>query len=453
MAVVFLLGFCIFIHELGHLVVGLWRGLHVEKFSIGFGRKLWGVTVNGVEYVVSILPFGGYVALPQLDPSDQPVDTRDGTPLPHAKPTDRMLTAFAGPFFNVLLGFALATVLWWVGIYKPMPADHYIVHSVEEGSAEEKAGLRPRDAIWKLNGEPVPTSWSDMVERIVLLTADVTLGIEREGESLTITYPLEPSGNADFGNLPVPRFGIREPVVVDAVEEGYPARLAGLEVGDRLLSVDGKPIQNPEDFIARIRAAEGAPVTVEYQRGDGPSVFVTMTPRETKVEDKTLFLVGVAPSVPMYLARVSPWTQFVEVLDRNKRTLGAVVSRKSEVGAKDMSGPVGILRILYVVVRTGNWRRLLWFLIFINFGLAILNLLPIPVLDGGHILLGAVECVARRRIPHRVAYILQTGCAMLLIGFILYVSAYDVKRLFGPLFRKPPPAAAPADAAGERQEE
>jgi regulator of sigma E protease len=126
-------------------------------------------------------------------------------------------------------------------------------------------------------------------------------------------------------------------------------------------------------------------------------------------------------------------------LDQNKRTLGAVLSRKSTVGAKDMSGPLGILRILYIVVRTGAWRRLLWFLILINFGLALLNLLPIPVLDGGHILMGLIESVVRRRIPHRVAYILQTCCAVLLIGFIVYVSGYDLKRILQPFLQKSSP--------------
>jgi regulator of sigma E protease len=434
--VVFLLGLCIFVHELGHLLVALWRRLHVERFSIGFGKKLWGKTVGGVEYMVSALPFGGYVALPQLDPSDRPADSRDGTPLPHAKPLDRILTAFAGPFFNILFGFLLATILWHVGMYKPVPADHYVVHSVQEGSAEEQAGLRPRDTIWTLNGKPVPPSWSKMVELIVLSTKDVTLGVEREGDRLEISYPLEASDDPAFGGLPVPSFQVREPVVVESLKPGFPAEEAGLREGDRLLSVNANPVQNPVDFVDKVRAAGGAPVTIEYQSGGEDPVFVTITPQAVGENGETAHIIGVIPGVPTYLAKVNPWQQFLDVLDQNKRTLGAVISSKSKIGAKDMSGPLGILRILYLVTRTGAWRRLLWFLILINFGLAILNLLPIPVLDGGHILMAVAESVFRRRIPHRLAYILQTSCAILLIGFILYVSGHDLKRMFLPFLDK-----------------
>jgi len=136
------------------------------------------------------------------------------------------------------------------------------------------------------------------------------------------------------------------------------------------------------------------------------------------------------------------------VLSMNKRTLTAVTSRSSTVGAKHMSGPLGIMRILYLVARNGQWRRLVTFLVLINFGLALLNLLPIPVLDGGHILLGGVELVIRRRLPHRLAYLVQTACAVVLIGFILYVTAYDVKRSIKPFFGR---SAAPA--AGETASE
>lgn len=445
-AVIFLLGFCIFIHELGHLLVALWRKLHVEKFSVGFGKKIWGTEYKGVEYVISMLPFGGYVALPQLDPSDQPVDSKDGKPLPHAKPLDRILTAFAGPLFNIILGFILAAVLWRVGEYKPVAVDHYVVHSVEEDSAEAKAGLKPRDIIWTLNGEAVPRHWEEVLERIVLMTTDVTLGLERDGAQFDITYPLEASGDPRFGELPVPRFEVREPVIIEKLSPGMPAEEAGLKPGYYLLSVNGKPVANKDDFIRKLRNVEGPMVTIEYQDGQNESQFITLELREQIVDGepltengKVLKLIGVTPGRKMELVNVNPWARFVEILNRNKQTLKAVVSSQSKVGAKDMSGPVGILRILYLVTRYGDYRKLLWFLILINFGLAILNLMPIPVLDGGHILLAVVEVVIRRRIPHQVANVLQTVCAVLLIGFIIYVSGYDVNRIFRSFFPKKAP--------------
>ena len=150
LVVCLLLGVCIFVHEFGHLLAALACGLHVERFSLGFGRRLWGWHVRGVEYVISLLPFGGYVALPQLEPTDKPVD-RNGTPLPVAKPWQRMLTALAGPLANIAFGFALALIVCWVSTYRPAPMDRYVVHSVEDGCPEQAAGLRPDDAIVKVN--------------------------------------------------------------------------------------------------------------------------------------------------------------------------------------------------------------------------------------------------------------------------------------------------------------
>lgn len=451
LAVVFLLGFCIFIHELGHLLVALWRGLHVEKFSIGFGKKLWGTHYKGVEYVISMLPFGGYVALPQLDPSDQPVDSKDGTPLPHASPVDRILTAFAGPSANIILGFVLAAVLWQVGQYKPVAVDHYVVHSVEQGSAEAAAGLKPEDVIRTLNGKPVPAHWNDVLQSIVLMTSDVTLGIERDGARFEITYPLEPSplnplGEANPEEYPFPRFTVKAPVVIERLIDDLPAKKAGLKPGLLLLSVNGQPVANERDFLEKIRAVEGPTATIKYQDGDQPPEFITLAPREKIVKgeplkDKAgniLKLVGIVPGPKLELVHVNPWARFVEILDQNKRTLTAVVSPQSKVGAKDLSGPLGILNLLYRLTRYGDFRQLLWFLILINFGLAILNLMPIPVLDGGHILMAGIELVIRRRIPHKIANVVQTVCAVLLIGFIIYVSGYDIKRMVRPFFQKDP---------------
>jgi regulator of sigma E protease len=142
--VIVFFGLCIFIHELGHLLVALWQKLYVEKFSLGFGKKIWGTTINGVEYIISMLPFGGYVALPQLDPSDEP-KTSDGTPLPSGPPVARMLTALAGPLANVLFGFFLGLFIWWFGAWEPVSQTKCEVLSSRPPPLPKRPGRYRRD--------------------------------------------------------------------------------------------------------------------------------------------------------------------------------------------------------------------------------------------------------------------------------------------------------------------
>ena len=127
--IVFFFGFCVFIHEFGHLLVAAWRGLHIEKFSVGMGPRLWGFKYKGIDFIISALPFGGYVSLPQLDPTDAPKSSA-GQPLPHASPSARALTALAGPLFNVLFGFLLATIMWAAGLWRNAPSTSMVISRV-----------------------------------------------------------------------------------------------------------------------------------------------------------------------------------------------------------------------------------------------------------------------------------------------------------------------------------
>ena len=161
----FFLGFCIFIHELGHFLAAKWRGLHIVAFSLGF-RKIWSKKINGVEYRIGWLPFGGYVDLPQIDTTSI-AKTEDGVELPQAKPFDRMVTAFSGPFFNILFGLVLGCVVWIWGIPQDSPKMRSIVvDSVDKASPEYAAGLRENDAIVKINGKKFYCTWNDFVQKI-----------------------------------------------------------------------------------------------------------------------------------------------------------------------------------------------------------------------------------------------------------------------------------------------
>ena len=482
--VLFFFGLCIFLHELGHLLVALWRGLHVERFSVGFGKKIWGKTYKNVEYIVSILPFGGYVALPQLDPTDEPKKA-DGKELPHASPSSRMLTAAAGPVANLIFGFFLGLFIWWIGVYKPAPANHCDVISVPrilalykdglrskdhvvaiDGKAvsgkwkelaqtlpqqdgvtlrvkrdeneldlhytptantEYEAGLRPDDRIIAVNGKALSRGWEQLSNTITLAPGKVMLNVQRDGQDLEFSY--KPAPNPDTEGLGYPFFRVQTPTVVAEVVPGSPAQAAGLKSGDKILAIDGESIRDADTFIDKIRESGGASLTLLVERGNKEITISNLKARGEMVEGKILYRIGAAiPPTSRVLTHPNPWKQFVNVFSQTRDTLRSLFAKGSLVKPRHMSGPVGILQIIWMKVAIGGFREGLSFIILITFSLAFFNLLPIPVLDGGHIVFALVEMVIRRRVPTRFAYWLQTAFAVLLITFMLYVTFYDVKR-------------------------
>ncbi len=517
--VVIFFGLCIFVHELGHLLVALWRGLHVERFSIGFGKPIWGRTYRGVEYVVSWLPFGGYVALPQLDPSDQPM-TSKGEPLPVPSALSRALTALAGPVANVLFGFLLATFTMWYGVYEPAAAKECTVWEVpavlplyqdglEEGdrvvaiagepvhgsweklsrrltladspvalrierdgaaheiayhptpNPEYAAGLRPGDRIVAVNGRPFSKGWDEVAERIVLNTDELTLTVERpEAGRQEIRYT--PARNPLVEGLGYPFFSVISPVEAAQVLPGSPADQAGFRQGDRLLRIDGQVITDQGMFIDTIQASAGRPLEVVVERDGTELAIAGLTARAESVEGREVYRIGLALQGSRILGHPSPWAQFVDVMARTKRTLGSLLApvqgKTSLVKVGHMSGPVGIVGLIWTKITLEGIRGGLSIIILVTFSLALFNLLPIPVLDGGHILYALIEMVIRRRLPSRLIGFLQTAFGVLLIGLMLYITFRDMRRLpkFWRAFRgddateETTPAAPAAPAAPER---
>lgn len=423
--VVFFFGLCIIVHELGHLVAALWRGLHVERFSIGFGKKIWGFQRNGVDYWISWVPFGGYVALPQLEPSEEPVAS-DGRKLPPAKPLDKIIAALAGPVCNVIFGFLLAAVVWWVGVYKPAPATYCDVLTVPTDSAEYAAGLRPDDRILAVNGRTFSRGWNDVAELIVLSPGEVRLALERGGKPMSLSY--SPRPNPELEGLGYPFFRVRTPTVVHQVKPGYPAALAGIRAGDVILKFNDTPIEDAAFFIDMVRQSQGRPFDVEVGRQGQRQLIKGLVAQADDVEGQTLYRVGAEIDAPYVLTHPSPWFQFTNVIDKTIQTLRPLFTRGSLVKPRHMSSVVGIAQVIGVKVYTEGLRGGLAFIVFLTFSLGIINLLPIPVLDGGHITMALIEMVMRRRVPVRVAYALTVTFASLLIAFMLYVTYYDIKR-------------------------
>lgn len=435
-AVVLLFGTAIFVHEFGHFWVARRRGLKVEAFSIGFGPKIFGWTRDGIEYTLRWIPAGGYVKLPQMQTSDALEGSSEGQNIPPASPLDKILVAAAGPIMNLVFGFAIACLIWFVGL--PMLVNPSIIGYVNPDSAEGKLGIREGDVIVEVDGRSAK-SWQEVQMATVLARTNVIpVVIERDGKRST--YPLAAEPHPMLGK--VLNLEPRDHPEVIEVLPGGAAETAQLKPRDVIMAFDGVPVASREQLIDLIKKSGGKTASMRIER-EGQKLALSITPKEdpsTKVGRIGVSLGNRSGNV--YVVQRPgplPWAQIAEVWNQTVDTISALVhSKQTGVGAKDLAGPVGILTMLAVQVNT-DYRLALKFLVLLNINLAILNLLPFPVLDGGHIMLSTVEAVRRRPLNARLIEYVQTSFAVLLISFMLYVTFFDFKRmsLFRAIFKQP----------------
>ncbi|MBU6402168.1 MAG: RIP metalloprotease RseP, partial [Verrucomicrobia bacterium] len=381
-AVILLFGAAVFVHEFGHFWVARRRGMKVEAFAIGFGPKIIGWQKDGIDYSWRWIPAGGFVKLPQMITAEALEGGSAEGPerIPPAPPWSKILVAFAGPFMNVVFGFAIATLIYFVGL--PVLVNPSIIGEVDPKSPEAAMGIREGDRIVVVNGHPVK-SWQDVTfETATARTNVIPVVIERAGERTTyrLTAKVLPEVGLKWLNLDP-----REHPVVGSVESGMPAAAAGLQPGDKVVSVNAIPVPSRESMIELISKSEGKPCAIVLNRR-GQKVSVTMTPRYDPQTKRAR--IGIVFSEGVYeIQRPGPlpWERISDVLDKTFGVITALVhTKETGVRARDLSGPVGIFAQLAVWVNT-DYRLALDFLVLLNINLAVLNLLPIPVLDGGHI--------------------------------------------------------------------
>ncbi len=430
--VLLLFGAAIFVHEFGHYWVARKRGLKVEEFAIGFGPKIFGWTKDGIEYSWRWIPAGGFVKLPQMITSEALEGEQKGEPLPPVSPWSKILVAFAGPFMNVVFALAIATFLWVVGL--PMPVNPPIVGYVEKNSTEAKLGIRPGDVFVSVNGESV-TTWQDVAMNAALSTTSIIpVVIERDGQKsefkLTATVDEEDAIKLKSFNLDV-----QSPVLVGRVESGGVADTAGLKPMDRVISLAGVTVFSQRHLADLINANTDKASELVVERA-GEQVKLSVTPKFDKEFKRARIGIAFAPPPVRYQVQrpgPTPWAQFADVWNKTVKTIKALAnSKETGVGAKDLSGPVGILAMLSAFVKT-DFRLALSFLVLLNLNLAVLNLLPVPVLDGGHIVMSIIEKLRGRQLNVKFQEYTTTAFAVLLISFMLYVTFFDIKRV--PLFR------------------
>lgn len=410
LAFVFVLGVLVLVHELGHFWMARRHGVRVLTFSLGFGPKLLTIRRGGTDYCISAIPLGGYVKMA----GENADDARSGRPDEFLSKTkwQRFQILIMGPVMNILLALVVMTVVLYQGAevpaYEQAPP---IVGSVTPGSPAARAGILPGDRIVSIEGREVPT-WERVFMQVMPRAGrEIEVVIERQGERRVLG--IVPDAHTrfemgDIGVLPEMHPQIR------AVTPGSPAQKAGLRAGDTILAVNGEPA--PRDkLVKRINESAGVELVLTIRR-DGRTLDVPVTP----ARQGSVGLIGVQLS-PFEVRIVEPGPlQAVRMsVERNLewstlifQTLAGLLT--AQTSPRQLMGPVGIAQLSGGAAEAG-WVALFSLMAMISLNLGILNLLPIPVLDGGHIFIMAVEGLARRDFSVRVKE------KMLLAGFLVLV--------------------------------
>ncbi|PYK09539.1 MAG: RIP metalloprotease RseP [Verrucomicrobia bacterium] len=419
--VLILFNLLIVVHELGHFLAARWRGLYIEKFGVWFGKPLWKKTINGVQYSLGSLPFGGFVALPQLAPMDiiEGKADIDRAKLPKISALDKIIVAIAGPLFSLLLALCFAAIVWAVGHPVSEADSTTVIGYVAPDSPAQKVGLQPGDKILSVDGKPVRRfmGMNDSVSWDVVRSEGDKIAVKFQRDGAVQMVWVEPYKAETRGWR---RKSVRqlliypaETPIIDKVEPNTPAAL--LEYISK----------HPNDALVLHVERAGAKIDVPVK----PTLLPTageMKPRIGIQWDTT---------GKVSIQHPNPIEQVYNSVTSTLKTIGAVASPKSDVKLQHLSGPVGIGRIYYLLFQSERgWQLALWFSVILNVNLAILNMLPIPVLDGGHIVLALIESVRRKPVNMRVLEVVQTSCAAVIIGYMLYITFFDVQDL--PFVRK-----------------
>ncbi len=437
--VLLLFNLLIFVHELGHFLAARWRGLKVDRFAIWFGKPIWKKKINGVEYALGTIPAGGYVALPQMA-SMEAIEGKgesSGQPLPAVSALDKIIVAFAGPLFSFLLAFAFAVVVWGVGRPVNDEDNSTKIGWVDPSGPAWKAGLRPGDEILEIDDHPVhhfgPHSQDSITWRIITSQGtNIAIKYRRDGqdhvaEVTPYKRPTKWYERKDFRHILV---GPIQRAVIYEVLTNSPSARAGLKHGDEIVALNGEKVYSFATVIQEETTMTNGPihpVTLTVRRGDRQFDQVLLAEKPLKpAQSGPLFGIVWQGNTNVTLVHPSPVGQIREGMGQIFATLGAVFSHKGDVGVQQLGGAVMIFRLYANLFQSEEgWRLVLWWSVVLNVNLALLNLLPFPVLDGGHIILALFEAVRRRPVSATVLQYLQNTCALILIGLMLFLAFFD----------------------------
>jgi regulator of sigma E protease len=419
------LGSVILFHEYGHYLAAKAFGITVEVFSVGFGPRLWGIVRAGTEYRISWIPLGGYVKLRgETAPEDgRPLDP--GDLMAHSR-LRRFVVFVMGAVFNLATAFGLTTIIFMNGVqefaylYEPP-----IVGEVDENSPAREAGILPGDRVLTFGGKPVPT-WKELQIEILLSprqTRDVTL--DRGGTIVTTRLEIQ-STSSDIGRPGIfPMTG----VMVGSLQPGWPAETAGLQRGDRLVLIDGAPMNTVNTVFQTIQAAPGKTLRFTVER-EGRRFEADIVPREEAGKGR----IGLVPTPPS-VTRTYPFLEAArQSVRQNIDSIGLVFVTFRKLLARELSfrafsGPVDLYRFSGEAAEEGL-IPFLQLIAFVSLQLGIINLFPIPPLDGGHLFTLTIEGILRHDLSTALKErVMQAGLILLLLfmGTVIY---FDISKNF-----------------------
>lgn len=416
----------VLVHEWGHFIVAKACGVRVDIFSIGFGPRLCGIKRGDTDYRISGIPLGGYVKMA----GDNPMEDRKGDPDEFlSKPRwQRVLIALAGPAMNIILSVALVSGIYMRGSKQPAYLDRpMVLAGVLHDSPAQKAGLAPGDHITKVNGFSDPTWERAQLELMSTLPGHpLSLVADRDGKQFSFSVTASASVEEVFGYP-------EDHLLIASVVPGTPADRSGLKAGDVVLKVNGTPLVNGAEFPPIVDQVHGQPMDLEIQRGDRTMHVEIRAEQANAASGVSRWQIGVLRTGELVERRLSFGPAIVESIGMNalmgRQIVYVVVELfRGNMSLKQLEGPLGIARESGRAAREGV-VELLSLMAMIGVNLAILNLLPIPPLDGGHILLLFIEGTIRRDLSVRVKERFVTVSMVFLLLVFAIVMYNDVLRL------------------------
>ena len=444
---IIVLGVLIFFHEFGHFIVARLFGVGVEKFSLGFGPRLIGKKVGITDYRISAIPLGGYVKMVGEEP-DADIDPANiELSFTHKHVAKRMLIVAAGPVFNILLAILIFFVFFSItGIDDIKP----IIRQVQTDSVAQKAGLQVNDLIVSINGEDI-TAWYDLDEAITGSKGDpLTLGVARNGNQVMIDVTPQLRQGIDLLGDSISYYDIgisafpELKAIVGEVNAGFPAEKAGLKKGDQIVSINGIPIENWRQMQSLISSSGGVELSLFIKR-DEEVLKVGLTPQQVETKNhlgevEKRYLIGIStqqtaiPQADQVTKRLNPIKAAVESIKRTYSVCVLMVRSvvkmiDGSIPKENLGGPIMIAKMAGDQAKQGI-DKLVQFIAFISINLAIINLLPIPVLDGGHLLFFSIEAIKRRPVSIKVREVAQQVGLFILIMLMVLVFYNDITRFF-----------------------
>jgi regulator of sigma E protease len=433
------LGFMILIHEFGHYAAAKYFGVRVEVFSIGFGKRLFGFTRGETDYRISAIPLGGYVKMS----GENPMDDRTGDPgefLSHPR-WQRFIVALAGPAMNIMLAVALLTGVYMVHYEYPAVLDEPAkVGWVNPNTPAEKAGIQKGDRIVQVEEIQNP-NWEQVdVKAALSPNQPLKFSIEHDGKISEKTLVPEPFGPNQYGSIGwVPQ---EASVTLTTVERGMPAEKAGLKVGDRILTANGQDIPALEALVQLLNRTKDQPLEIVALRDGQKKTFTvkpTLAPGGPSQELR--YRIGIA-SIPTKVVKLNFTDALKRSLSDNKRSSFLILEllrkmAERKVSMRQVDGPIGIGSAVGAAAREDGWSPLLLITAAISLNLGIMNLLPIPILDGGVILLLFIESLMQKEISLPIKERIYQAAFVFLVLFAVMVIYNDLVKTLPGLTRMP----------------